>query len=590
MKKWIEKLFPVDELIDTVKRFPLSVLCALSMFTLSILLVHEVIDEKEEFIGRIFAVLGCCYFWFGISKLMSESQDWSIGKYLIVSAIVAAGLAALFGFSDLWGMHLIFVVPALLLGLMFAPYLTGGDDISVWFFNRIMWFGVIVSYVALFMFAGGLSLALGAIHTLFEVKIDEKVYADIWLFASMVLGPLYALSWVPKNFEFTDEDCSDPPGLRFIANWISAPMVFIYLLILYAYFIKIVITGEVPNGMLAYMITGFAGAGIITYLISWPMRNTGTVQLRLFFKIFFPMLLIPVGFHFYAIWERVSAYGITEQRYMILLSAIWFAILVCSNIVSKMPIKAIPATLCMLLVFASFGPWGGVSLSGVSQFSRLEKLLVKYDILKDGEIVKAENDIPFEDRLNISSILDYLCQSERDYYLEPWFKDAAAKDDKEWSCYSGHNLTKKMGFEYVHNRNPVDMSETFYLTPPHKNYVDVSGYDMMVKHLSVYKYSKPDDYIWSQEWTLEDDHKIKVEYEDKWLRIFVDNYEAIIIDINAYAADKVGMDKNNLELMMIGENVDMAYQLSFNSMNGKMKDGKPIVENMSFDFLYKVKE
>ena len=607
MRQWIERLLPVDELIETVKRFPLSVLCALAMFVLALSMVHDIIDEKEEYLGRIFSILGCCYFWFGISKLIAESQGWNTVKYAIVSGVVAVALFVLFWFSTLWGIHLIFVIPALLLGLMFAPYLTGGDDISVWFFNRMMWFGVIVSYVALFMFAGGLTLALGAIHTLFDVKIEEEVYADIWLFASMVLGPLYALSWVPKSFTFTEDDCYDPPGLRFIANWITVPMVFVYLLILYAYFIKIVMTGEVPNGMLAYMISGFAGAGIVTYLIAWPMRETGTWQLRLFFKIFFPLLLIPVGFHFYAIWERVSAYGITEQRYMVLLSALWFAIMAFSNTMSKIPIKAIPATLCVLMIFASFGPWGGVSISGMSQFSRLEKLLIKHNLLQDDEIVKTEETIPFEDRLSISSILDYLCQSERDSFIEPWFKEIKSDNrlkeiksnnaEKGWSCSGGYKLTEKMGFDYVSRwRGRNNTNERFYLNPQYKNYVDVSNYDMMVTNISVYHRSKPDRPVWSQEKDIGEGQKLKIEFDNRWLKLYVDNYNPAVIDMNLIVKDNVSAQSNSQikvnaqELYVEGQNDHVLYRLNFRSISGQIKEETPEVSNLSFDFLYRIKE
>lgn len=590
MKKLIERIFPVDELIETVRRFPLSVICALSMFVVAILLVHDVIDEKEELIARVFAILGCCYLWFGISRLISESHSWSVVKYLIVSGFIAACVVALFGFSDLWTMHLIFVVPALLLGLMFAPYLTSGDDLSFWFFNRMMWFGVIVSYVALFMFAGGLSLALVAIHTLFEIEINQKVYTDIWLFASMVLGPLYALSWVPKTFKFTEEDCNDPPGLRFIVNWISAPMVFVYLLILYAYFIKIIFMYEVPNGLLAYMITGFAGAGIVTYLMAWPMRDRGSVQLRLFYRIFFPALLIPVAFHFYAIWERVSAYGITEQRYLILLSAGWFAVLVFGNLRSKMPIKAIPATLCVLLVFASFGPWGGVHLSGVNQFSRLEKLLVKHDLLQEGEIIAAQEDIPFEDRQNMSSIIDYLCQSGRDAMLEPWFNNDNDNVEK-WSCHGGYDLTEQLGFDYISRYdNQLQQQERFYLNSPSEQYMDIRPYDFIIKKVSIYQHSESEGTLWTQKWTVDNGAQIKMEYEGGVLKVFDNQNKIVEVNVNEYVADKVKWERNDQTLLIKGENEHVVYQFFFYSIDGNVKGETPTVEGMNFDFLYRAKD
>lgn len=584
MSKLLHRLLPVGDLVKTVKRFPLSVVCAFFMFVLSVMIVHDFIDEDDDILGRVFAILSSLYFWFGISKLVAESNNWSFIKHFIISSIIGITIALLIGFSNVWYMHLMFIMPALLLGIMFAPYIKSGDDTSFWFFNRTMWFGVVVSYAALVMFAGGLSLAMFAIHTLFDVDIDEKIYFDIWLFAAFVLGPLYALSWVPKRFEYSQDDCQDLTGLRFIANWISAPMVFVYLLILYAYFIKIIFSGEVPNGYLAYMISGFAGAGIVTYLLAWPMKNTGAMQLRLFYKVFFPALIIPVGFHFYAIWERVSAYGITEQRYLLMISALWLAILALGNIRSKIPIKAIPMTLAMLLVFASFGPWGGVSLSGVSQFSRLENLLEKHNILQEGKIVKTKEDIPFDDRLSISSILDYLCRSNRDRMLEPLFNT----DNKDsWSCSGGYNLTKYLGFDYVRYSHRSQRNDRFYINRARNNFVDISGYDMMLRNVNIYTYSNGKG--WENNWKSQGSDEIKIKYNNGELAIYISMYDTIYIDINDFVSKKVDLKSNIQNIVLTGENKDLLYKIDFYSMSGSIKYGKPDVDNMGFNFMYRLR-
>lgn len=578
MQKLIDKLLPLEDLYATVRRFPLPVMCALGLFFIVVFSIHDIIDFKEESILRVIASFGCCYFWFGISKLMSESQGWNAAKHYIVSFIVAGGIIALFAFSTVWGLHLIFVLPALLLGIMIAPYLTSGDDISVWFFNRTMWFGVMVSYATLILFAGGLSVAMGAIQVLFDMRIKSEIFGDIWSFAALVLGPVYALSWVPEKFEFTEEDCNDPPGLKFIVNWISAPMVFVYLLILYAYFGKVIMSGELPNGHLAWLISGFAGAGIVTYLVAWPLREEGSLQLKLFYKIFFPALLIPVGFHFYAIWERISAYGITEQRYLLMISAIWFLMISLSNSFTKIPLKAIPMMLVVLMVFASFGPWGGVSISGKSQYTRLEKLLTKHDLIVEGKAVKAKEDIPFDDRLNISSILSYLCSTERDAMIAPLFNDA--------KYCSAHNFTKQLGFEYVSRYTSRQrQEERFNLRSTPTKHVDISKYDVLLKGVSP-RIRKTE---WSEEYP-EGAQPVKVTYADNLLGITIGTYPNIEINMKDFVADKIDLEKNNLSLVLEAENEEISYRLMFSYINGQAEKGEMTVQNMTFNLYYKVKE
>ncbi len=587
MSKFIQKLLPMDELVATVRRFPLSVLCALALFVIAFVENHRIGGFDDDLLGRIIAILGCLYFWFGISKLIAEGQKFSFSSLSLLNLVGGVAIILLIGTSTLWGMHLLYVMPALLLGIMFAPYLRGGDDVSFWFFNRQMWFGVLVSYAALILFAGGLSAALVAINILFGLDVGSKIYGDIWLFASLVLGPVYALSWVPKQFKFTPEDCNDPPGLQFIVNWISAPMVFVYMAILYAYFGKIIIESDVPNGHLAYLITGFVGAGVVTYMVAWPMRESGSAQLRAFYKIFFYAMIVPVGFHFFAIWERISAYGFTEQRYFLMLSAIWFAFIALGNLFKRMPIKLIPASLCVLLVFASFGPWGAVSLSGHSQYLRLISVMERNGLIFEGKVVKATETIVIEDRVSMSSILQYLCQTERDDMLRPLF-------EFETNC-SGYELTKQLGFDFVHpkTRHSQGQMQSFWRSVPNVNgdLIDISAYDMIVRNINMniimdLKDVKPSRF----EKKIDDSSSLVSTFDGKLLTLTLNSDLLAEVNISDYAAVNITQERSNDTLPYVEfSNSSADVRVAFTRMNGQIKDEVNIVSNFSFDLYYRLK-
>lgn len=597
MNNLIQKLIPVDDLKETIFRFPLSVLCGVTLFIFGFLFNHDFLDDSDEILGRILTTIGCCYFWFGITQLIADRYKWPFIKQMLWALPVAGAMAFLFISSAIWGMHLIFILPALLLLIMVAPYLTGGDDLSFWFFNRQLWFGVIVSYAALILFAGGLSIALAAIDKLFGVDIDHELYLDIWMFASLVIGPVYALSWVPRRFEFTEEDCHDPPGLKFIVNWISVPMVVMYLLILYAYFIKIVMEGALPSGHLATMISGFVGAGVVTYLVSWPIRDKGSLQLKLFHKIFFPALIIPVGFHFFAIIERVSAYGVTEQRYMLLLSAMWFGFLAIAFTMAKgkAPIKAIPLTLAILFVFASFGPWGGVSVSGLSQYKRLESLLTQNGALKEGKIVKITkaNDISFEDRLSISSILDYLCHSERDYMIKDWFLPLEEKEN--WNCYA-YNLTEKIGFQYVYKYRGSGDDEYFNVyTYQAKNHVlEIQGYKHIGIEINLNARSIEEEKFWDRAHKLEFQEDDVLQFGlDKKSNLIIRRNEEIILehDLTEFVKEHKGIERPETYPLLDVKNEQISARLIITDFGGIIiKDGKTQLNHINFNIAFTLKE
>ncbi len=590
MQNLIAKLLPLEELYLTVKRFPLSVICALALFCIAFGSIHDLGDWDEEFTAKLCVVLGCSYFWLGSVKLMAESLKAGLVTHAVLAVFGVASFIFAVSVSGPWAMSFMFITPALLLILMFAPYLKSGDDLSAWFYNRMVWFGVAVSYIALLLFAGGVSVALMAINTLFDFDVGHEIYEDIWAFACLVLGPIYALSWVPKTFEFSEENCTDPPGLKFIVNWISVPMVFVYLAILYAYFIKIVVSQDVPSGHLAYLITGFIGAGTLTYLVSWPLRENGSFQLKLFHKIFFAAIIIPTGFHFYAIAERIGAYGITEQRYFIALSAVWFAILALGNVFKRMPIKYIPASLAVLMIIASFGPWSAVNLSSQSQFSRLETLMVKHDLLKDGKIQKTEEDIPFDDRLSISSIFDYICETGRDAMIEPWFNIESKED---WSCYGGYNITEKLGFdhtsEYMRNSH---RTVHFNVYTNKDKLLAVRGYEFLLKNQRLYAREEKSGVKIKTNCTAETElGKLVVSLNKKSDLIFrID--EDIILTHNLMDFVTKNKDTQNASeiLMFDVENDKIKARVFVTNFRGTDKEDDVGVANIGFDLAFTIKD
>ena len=399
---------------DTVNRFPASFVCALLCFIIGFIEIFDIGNFPRGMMGNVILVSVIGFFWFGIVQLYKESHSHS---KVIANGIAAAGIVFFYLLIFIpdhgEGIRLFSIVASLLLMITATPFiLNKSDDLSFWSFNRKFGFGVAVAFIASVILFGGASAALASISYLFEVKISGKAYGLLWLFGATILAPIYALSFVPKNFVETIQECNTPKQVGFMANWILAPLVTVYMAILYAYFIKIGITAEVPKGQLASMITGFILAGIVTYQISWPFVFGGMANklLRLLMKHFFTLMIVPVLVLFYAIYLRIDQYGFTEQRYIILIAALWFAFLSLGFAFKKLQLKHITISLAILLFFATWGPWGMKNVSYVSQHNRLEKILVKNDLLKDGQIQKIENknDISIEERGEITEIVRYL--------------------------------------------------------------------------------------------------------------------------------------------------------------------------------------
>lgn len=428
---------------DTVKRFPLSCLYAVLMFFVAVSENHnwDIFPQEEPFA----AFFAGGFFIFGLFVLLSESLDWSLGRQYALSFLIVVAFGTLVFTSDQYERHILFIFPALLLLIMSAPFVfRESGNTAFWHFNAVMWVNVVISMIAAIILGGGASAAVAAIDFLFGVDVDHDVYADIWAFACILFAPFYVFSQLPRDFNASVAIPAYEIILKFIANWLLAPLVVIYMVILYAYFLKIVFEWNLPQGQLASITTGFGGAGVAVYLISWPFRETGSWLVRAVHKYFFPALIVPVLMMAVSIIVRLNEYGLTEERYMIALTALWFAVVIILFLMRQKALKLIPLILGCAMIVASFGPWGAVSLSGYSQFQRLQALLIQNNLLQNGKIVPLEGEISFADEKGINSILRYF---DRRKELDR-IKKAFPLKEGVWGDYNV-DMIKQMNLEYI---------------------------------------------------------------------------------------------------------------------------------------------
>ena len=136
-------------------------------------------------------------------------------------------------------------------------------------------------------------------------------------------------------------------------------------------------------------------------------------------------MIAPVILLVIAIGVRINEYGITEERYIILLCSIWFTLAIFFSL-SKYrdrAIKLILITKVLLLIITSIGPWGALEMSSRSQISRLKKLLEQNHVLVNDRILAPSHAISKEDNVKINSIVTYLHSTKKSYRIKIWFSN-----------------------------------------------------------------------------------------------------------------------------------------------------------------------
>lgn len=439
-------LLQISEFSKTTKRFVLPVLSAFFLTIVLIGQIFEIFEEGPNYVIRNLSFFVAAFCAFTALKLFSESRGWNSKKYFFFSALFLAGIVFITLEVNLYSRFLL--CSGLFLLISAAPFFgKENDNISYCNFSCSLSNHIFFSLLAAGILSLGSCVILLSIHYLFGLFISEKFYLSLSVFYFGFFAPLYFLSGIKQD---TDNK-NYPRGIKFITNFILIPLLTAYSVILYSYIIKIVILGELPKGILATMIVLFGSFGVLTHFFSYPLLKESNKLVRIYSQYFYHSLLIPLGFLFLAILQRVDDYGITEKRYLIILMGFWLLISCAHTIYTKARnLKFVTVSLAVIFIITSFGPWGIAASSEVSQVKRLENLLKKEGILVDGKIVKTTNVVSNQSQQEISSIVVYISETNKIDAVKKWFPDGGYVASLNDNSRVDHQaVMKDMGLQYV---------------------------------------------------------------------------------------------------------------------------------------------
>lgn len=604
-KAWFSVVPAVRE---SFLRFPLSFLFIISVTVVSLLLVHKVELFDKGTLVIFYAVMGFSIISLIALKLYAESERWKPRRLYTASGIVFLLVIfySFYLFERSATISFFSLSLALLLALMFAPYIKrSSDENSVWYFNYLTGSAVFFATLSAIVFGSGLSLIVVSIEYLFDMKLPGKVYSDIWIIAWAMLAMIYVLTNISKEFDFEEEGCEFPKDVSFIANYILAPLMVAYMTVLYAYFFKIVLQWELPKGNLGWMVSVFGIVGVVTKLVSYPIRNKGTCLMSLFDKYFYYTLIVPVLMLFIAIIVRIYDYGFTEQRYAIALLGVWLSFVIVSTLMfkDKFHIKYVPMSLAVLVFLASLGPWSASDVSVNSQLNRFESLLDKNGLLVNKQLIKSKTPWNNDDKKELSSIADYLGKNKwRSDQIRPLYKTLLSLDEnseiKDKKVIRGREWVELLDLDYISKwqakndrqsdrfnfNNPVKMDDVF---------VEISGYEYIAQQYQYLGNSKERSKSFSIERNSSKE-KIDVTTSSSSLRLRFKSGETITFDLDKLVRDLKSRNirvftKNNsheLSLKKTSRNEKIRAKVIFEKINGKIEDQENIsITNVKYVLL-----
>jgi hypothetical protein len=332
--------------------------------------------------------------------------------------------------------------------IAFAGY---SEPQGFWQYNKIIFLRFLLAAFYTGVLYIGITIALLAMQELLRIPIREKSYLEVFVLLSGIFNTIFFLSGISEKLEALNTDYSYPKGLKIFTQYVLLPLVVLYLAILYAYMGKIILEWDLPRGWVAYLIIAFSVVGILALLLIYPIRENEENKWiktfsRFFYLALFPLVLLLIT----SIYKRVSEYGITESRYLVLLTAAWLTGISLYNIFSKEKnIKIIPVSLALIILLSSFGPWGAFSVSIRSQKAQLKNLLEKNGLYKENKVIKSKKDLNHDEAERINSLVQFLFTRNKNVLEELYAIDIPDSTDS-WE------INKVLGITYSTEYNLTD--------------------------------------------------------------------------------------------------------------------------------------
>ena len=329
-----------------------------------------------------------------------------------------------------WGAN--FIALLVLLGF---PFEKNNQGFTYRNFTNLFHLGLATA-VWLLVF-GLVAAILFTITTLFNVEFSDSFYSHFYTSLGIFTQPLFFLVFQQRQAK---SEMTLNRIFEILVNFVLAPALMIFTVLLYAYVVQIIFEGVLPKGMLANITLPYLLGGLGVYALR---SICAKARWETFFKFYPYLAIVPIVLLWLAIDRRISAYAWTEQRiYLVALATaitIAYAILTVPKIRQYRLISAV----VMVAIFAMTWVVKPKEIAYQSQTERFEQLLTKLNLSDSSG--KIRNDVDFDERLEnmpkselkdwkeLDSVSDYLLYSiELDSSVEDAYQERREVFQKQY--------------------------------------------------------------------------------------------------------------------------------------------------------------
>ena len=589
------------------ERFPITIILAFLHFITGIYIAEVRSFQSDEFVEVNLLLFGSIFitamFEMLYEKYFYKKNRWLVrGIYSVITfAVSIIVFVEYLRTNDYYNIYYFTLIPISIVLFLLIPILKKKENKEKYLQSVFSNFVITGIFVAVLWI--GVEIILTTVNYLFFNSGDSLFFRlttySFW-FIIEVFGVLLFLSLLKKpddnleNYEF-------PFIFNVLIKFVIIPLIIIYTGVLYIYMAKILISMHLPKGLISHLVLWYTAFSVAVMILITPFTQKDKFFEN--FKKYFPYFSIPLIFaSLFAVFQRTYQYGITENRYYVLISIFW--LLFCMVLyIRKMNITGIFISLIACLVISVYTPLSAKNVSNFSQSQRLKRMLVKYGALKDGKISKITQKLTNNEGSQIYTTIQYISDNSTIAKLN--FKN------EKGEVYStlgdlekGLDVKESWKDYYYRNDDEGNYEERKVVTYKVKNIEnseiisDIAGYDNFISYKNVYN----EDPI-NQE---NESEKYKIILKNKTITINSKdgtelakiNYEDAVKQIASKLRTLKLPDTSDTvyevpqkDLEYIGTIGKINYKISLRSIDDEIINGKPKdLYYEEFDFMFSEKK
>ena len=590
-----------------VERFPITIILAFLHFITGIYIAEVRSFQSDEFVevnlllfGSIFITAMCEMLY---EKYFYKQNRWLVrGIYSVITfAVSIIVFVEYLRTNDYYNIYYFTLIPISIVLFLLIPILKKKENKEKYLQSVFSNFVITGIFVAVLWI--GIEIILTTVNYLFFNSGDSLFFRlttySFW-FITEVFGASLFLSLLKKpddnleNYEF-------PFIFNLLIKFVIIPLIIIYTGVLYIYMMKVLISMHLPKGLISHLVLWYTAFSVAVMILITPFTQKDKFFEN--FKKYFPYFSIPLIFaSLFAVFQRTYQYGITENRYYVLISIFW--LLFCMILyIRKMNITGIFISLIACLVISVYTPLSAKNVSNFSQSQRLKRMLVKYGALKDEKISKITQKLNNSEGSQIYTTLQYISDNSTIAKLN--FKN------EKGEVYStlgdlekGLDVKESWKDYYYRSDDEGNYEERKVVTYKVKNsenaeiISDIAGYDNFISYKNVYNEDSTNQENESEKYKIILKNKtITINSKDEAELAKINYEDAVKQIVSKLRTSKLPVTSDTVyevpqkDLEYIGTIGKINYKISLRSINEETVDGKPKdLYYDEFDFMFSEKK